>query len=159
EGRANPGAQGPTIWFQQMDEPRRQRNRIHFDVVVPHDETERRIQATLDAGGRLINDSEAPAFWVLADPEGNEACVCTWLGRDLSLAGDNVASVDQAGVDHDVETRLRAALRDALKTRDVVAAFAVRSALGAIGNAGAVLADAAAGGIQASPAMRTTRGP
>ena len=24
----------------------------------------------------------APAFWVLADPEGNEACVCTWQGRD-----------------------------------------------------------------------------
>jgi 4a-hydroxytetrahydrobiopterin dehydratase len=74
--------QGPTIWFQQMDEPRPQRNRIHFDVVVPHDETERRIQATLDAGGRLVYDAEAPAFWVLADPEGNEACVCTWLGRD-----------------------------------------------------------------------------
>jgi len=49
------------------------------------------------------------------------------------LAGDNVA-----GVDEDVETRLRAALRDALNTRDVVAAFAVRSALGAIGNAEAV---------------------
>jgi uncharacterized protein YqeY len=42
------------------------------------------------------------------------------------------------GVDQDVETRLRAALRDALKSRDMVAAFAVRSALGAIGNAGAV---------------------
>jgi 4a-hydroxytetrahydrobiopterin dehydratase len=81
-GLADPVGQGPTIWFQQMDEPRPQRNRIHFDVVVPHDETERRIQATLDAGGRLVNDTEAPAFWVLADPEGNEACVCTWLGRD-----------------------------------------------------------------------------
>jgi uncharacterized protein len=44
-------------------------------------------------------------------------------------------------VDQDVEKRLRAALRDALKTRDVVAAFAVRSALGAIGNAEAVPAD------------------
>jgi uncharacterized protein YqeY len=42
------------------------------------------------------------------------------------------------GVDEDVEARLRVALRDALKTRDVVAAFAVRSALGAIGNAEAV---------------------
>ena len=81
-GLADPVGQGPTIWFQQMDGPRPQRNRIHFDVVVPHDETERRIQATLDAGGRLVNDTEAPAFWVLADPEGNEACVCTWLGRD-----------------------------------------------------------------------------
>jgi 4a-hydroxytetrahydrobiopterin dehydratase len=81
-GLADPVGQGPTFWFQQMDEPRRQRNRIHFDVVVPHDETGHRIQVALDAGGRLINDSEAPAFWVLADPEGNEACVCTWLGRD-----------------------------------------------------------------------------
>jgi 4a-hydroxytetrahydrobiopterin dehydratase len=81
-GLADPVGQGPTIWFQQMDEPRPQRNRIHFDVVVPHDETESRIRATLDAGGRLINDAEAPAFWVLADPEGNEVCVCTWLGRD-----------------------------------------------------------------------------
>jgi hypothetical protein len=43
-----------------------------------------------------------------------------------------------AGVDEDVDARLRAALREALKTRDVVAAFAVRSVLGAIGNAGAV---------------------
>jgi len=38
----------------------------------------------------------------------------------------------------DVETRLRAALRDAMRTRDVVAAFALRSALSAIGNAEAV---------------------
>ena len=81
-GLADPVGQGPTIWFQQMDEPRPQRNRIHFDVVVPHDESEHRIQAALAAGGRLVNDAEAPAFWVLADPEGNEACVCTWLARD-----------------------------------------------------------------------------
>jgi 4a-hydroxytetrahydrobiopterin dehydratase len=81
-GLADPVGQGPTIWFQQMDEPRPQRNRIHFDVVVPHDETEHRIQAALAAGGRLVYDAEAPAFWVLADPEGNEACVCTWLARD-----------------------------------------------------------------------------
>ena len=81
-GLADPVGQGPTIWFQQMDEPRPQRNRIHFDVVVPHDETEHRIQAALAAGGKLVYDAEAPAFWVLADPEGNEACVCTWLARD-----------------------------------------------------------------------------
>ena len=81
-GLVDPVGQGPAIWFQQMDEPRPQRNRIHFDVVVPHDETEHRIQAALAAGGRVTYDAEAPAFWVLADPEGNEACVCTWLARD-----------------------------------------------------------------------------
>jgi 4a-hydroxytetrahydrobiopterin dehydratase len=78
----DPFGQGPSLWFQQMDAPRPQRNRLHFDVSVPHDEAHRRIEATLTAGGKLINDTEAPAFWVLADPEGNEACVTTWQGRD-----------------------------------------------------------------------------
>jgi 4a-hydroxytetrahydrobiopterin dehydratase len=78
----DPLGQGPAVWFQRMDAPRPQRNRIHFDVSVPHDEAGPRIQAALAAGGRLIYDAEAPAFWVLADAEGNEACVTTWQGRD-----------------------------------------------------------------------------
>ncbi len=79
---ADPHGQGPAVWFQQMDAPRPQRNRIHLDVSVPHDEAERRVAAALAAGGRLVHDGEAPAFRVLADAEGNEACVTTWLGRD-----------------------------------------------------------------------------
>ena len=78
----DPVGQGPAIWFQQMSEPRTERNRLHFDVSVPHDEAQHRIEATLAAGGRLLSDAEAPSFWVLADPEGNEACVTTWQGRD-----------------------------------------------------------------------------
>jgi 4a-hydroxytetrahydrobiopterin dehydratase len=81
-GLVDPVGQGPAVWFQQMDAPRPQRNRIHFDVSVPPDEAADRIAAALAAGGRLLSDAEAPAFWVLADPEGNEACVCTWQGRD-----------------------------------------------------------------------------
>ena len=77
----DPVRQGPSIWFQQMDRPRPQRNRIHFDVCVPHDEAARRIEAALAAGGRLVSAAEAPAFWLLADAEGNEACVTTWQGR------------------------------------------------------------------------------
>ena len=73
---------GPAVWFQQMDAPRPQRNRIHLDVSVPHDQAHERIQATLAAGGTVVYDAEAPAFWVLADPEGNEACITTWQGRD-----------------------------------------------------------------------------
>jgi 4a-hydroxytetrahydrobiopterin dehydratase len=78
----DPLGEGPAIWFQQMDAPRPQRNRIHFDVSVPHDEARHRIQAALAAGGTLLSDAAAPAFWVLADAEGNEACVTTWQGRD-----------------------------------------------------------------------------
>ena len=83
----DPHRLGPAVWFQQMDEPRLQRNRIHLDVTVAHDEAPGRIERALAAGGRLVSDSAAPAFWVLADPEGNEACVCTWQGRDPVPAG------------------------------------------------------------------------
>ncbi|MFZ0666599.1 MAG: VOC family protein [Acidimicrobiales bacterium] len=78
----DPAGQLPAIWFQQMDEPRTQRNRIHFDITVSHDEGEYRVKAALDAGGHLVNDAYARSFWVLADAEGNEVCVCTWLDRD-----------------------------------------------------------------------------
>jgi 4a-hydroxytetrahydrobiopterin dehydratase len=72
---------GPDFWFQQMDEPRSQRNRFHIDVTVPHDEAEARIAATLAAGGTMLTDRYARSFWVLADAEGNEACICTWQDR------------------------------------------------------------------------------
>lgn len=78
----DPHGAGPAYWFQQMDEPRPQRNRIHLDITVPHDQAEARITAALAAGGILLSDLRAPAFWVLADPEGNEACICTWQARD-----------------------------------------------------------------------------
>jgi 4a-hydroxytetrahydrobiopterin dehydratase len=78
----DPAGQLPTIWFQQMDSPRRQRNRIHFDITVAHDEAEPRVRAALAAGGRLVDDSYARSFWILADAEGNEVCVCTWTDRD-----------------------------------------------------------------------------
>jgi 4a-hydroxytetrahydrobiopterin dehydratase len=41
-----------------------------------------RVAAAVAAGGHLVNDEYARSFWVLADPEGNEACVCTWEDRD-----------------------------------------------------------------------------
>ena len=78
----DPSGRGPEIWFQQMDAPRPQRNRIHIDVDVPHEAAGARIDAAIAAGGRLLSDDASPAFWVLADPEGNEACICTWQGRD-----------------------------------------------------------------------------
>jgi 4a-hydroxytetrahydrobiopterin dehydratase len=78
----DPVRQLPSVWFQQMDQPRPQRNRIHFDLDVAHDEAEQRVRASLDAGGVLVSDARARAFWVLADAEGNEICICTWQDRD-----------------------------------------------------------------------------
>jgi 4a-hydroxytetrahydrobiopterin dehydratase len=78
----DPRGRGPAIWFQPMDAPRPQRNRVHVDVFVPNDEAEARVAAALAAGGRLVDDSHAPDWWTLSDVEGNEVDVATTFGRD-----------------------------------------------------------------------------
>ena len=77
EDIVDPEGAGPWIWFQQMDAPRPQRNRIHVDIYVPPDLAQARIEAALSAGGRLVTSEHAPSWWVLADLEGNEACIAT----------------------------------------------------------------------------------
>ncbi|MCE0534982.1 4a-hydroxytetrahydrobiopterin dehydratase [Kineosporia rhizophila] len=73
----NPDEVGPVVWFQPSQEPRTQRNRIHFDVYVAFDEAPRRVAEVVQAGGRLVTDEFAPDWWVVADADGNELCVCT----------------------------------------------------------------------------------
>jgi len=74
------------IFFQQMetsDEARRkQRNRIHVDVFVPDDQARARIDAGAAAGGRIVYDDQAPDWWTLADPEGNELDIAVSVGRE-----------------------------------------------------------------------------
>jgi 4a-hydroxytetrahydrobiopterin dehydratase len=82
EDLLDPRSAGPPFWFQQMGEPRTERNRIHIDVFVPHDQAEARIAAAIVAGGHLVTDENAPEWWTLADAEGNEVDVATWMSRD-----------------------------------------------------------------------------
>ncbi|MVA77476.1 4a-hydroxytetrahydrobiopterin dehydratase [Auraticoccus sp. F435] len=72
----------PNLWFQGTEPHEPPRQRFHYDVHVPHDQVQARLQAALAAGGTLVDDGSAPAFWVLADPQGNHACLCTWQNRD-----------------------------------------------------------------------------
>jgi 4a-hydroxytetrahydrobiopterin dehydratase len=71
----------PLIWFQKSgaEEPRQ---RWHPDLWVDPARVRPRIEAALAAGGTLVKDDRAPSFWVLADPQGNKVCLCTWQGRD-----------------------------------------------------------------------------
>ncbi|MFC0028248.1 4a-hydroxytetrahydrobiopterin dehydratase [Micromonospora chaiyaphumensis] len=77
----DPAGALPTVWFQESgrDEPRQ---RWHPDVWVDPAEVGPRMEAALAAGGTLVSDAAAPNFWVLADPDGNRVCLCTWQGRD-----------------------------------------------------------------------------
>ena len=74
----DPRRENPPFWFQQMDAPRPQRNRIHIDVYVSHDEAEARVAAGLAAGGHIVSDARAPLWWTLADSEGNEVDIAPW---------------------------------------------------------------------------------
>ena len=76
-----PNLIGPTAWFQEKGHVS-PRNRIHVDVSLPHDQAQARVDAVLAAGGRMLGDRNAPAFWSLIDPEGNVVDIATWQGRD-----------------------------------------------------------------------------
>ncbi|QYG93122.1 hypothetical protein HC251_12210 [Iamia sp. SCSIO 61187] len=71
---------GPSVWFQPMDALRPERNHIHIDITVPHDVADQRVADVVAAGG-TIRYRRDRAFTVLADREGNEVCICTWLDR------------------------------------------------------------------------------
>jgi len=71
--------QVPVLWFQGTDEQETPRGRFHIDVWVPPEAAERRIAAVLAAGGIVVDDSQAPSHTVVADQDGNKACVCTLL--------------------------------------------------------------------------------
>jgi 4a-hydroxytetrahydrobiopterin dehydratase len=78
----DPRGRGPSFSFHRVGTARLERNRTHVDVSVPHDQAEARVGAAVAAGGRIVSDEHAPGWWTLADPEGNEADVATWMARD-----------------------------------------------------------------------------
>ncbi|WP_430784460.1 VOC family protein [Actinoplanes sp. G11-F43] len=71
----------PAVWFQKSGtgEPRQ---RWHPDLWLDPSQVQGRIDAAVAAGGTLVSDVDAPSFWVLADPEGNQMCLCTWQDRE-----------------------------------------------------------------------------
>jgi 4a-hydroxytetrahydrobiopterin dehydratase len=73
----HPDGAGAVVWFQRMEPPRGGRGRLHLDAYVPASIAQRRVTDTLAAGGLLVTGEHAPAWWVLADAEGNELCICT----------------------------------------------------------------------------------
>jgi 4a-hydroxytetrahydrobiopterin dehydratase len=77
----DPTGTRPTIWFQETERHETPRQRWHLDLRVPPEEADGRIKAALAAGGTMVSDAVAPRFWVLADPQGNQACITTWIGR------------------------------------------------------------------------------
>jgi 4a-hydroxytetrahydrobiopterin dehydratase len=78
----DPATRVPNVWFQGTDEHQTPRQRWHFDLWLAPEAAADRIWAAVAAGGSVVDDSQAPSFTVLADPDGNRVCVCTCLERD-----------------------------------------------------------------------------
>lgn len=67
-----------TVWMQELDEKKALKHAMHLDVSVAKTQVEARLKAALAAGGVIVDDSEAPAFWILADRSGNKVCLVAW---------------------------------------------------------------------------------
>ncbi|MBO1755005.1 4a-hydroxytetrahydrobiopterin dehydratase [Allobranchiibius sp. CTAmp26] len=78
----DPTGRVPSMWFQGTDEHETPRQRWHFDLWLAPEVASGRIAAAVAAGGVVVDEEEAPAFTVLADPDGNRVCICTISGRD-----------------------------------------------------------------------------
>lgn len=82
EDLVDPHDRGPGFWFEEMEEPRADGGgTIHLAVWVPYEQAQARVDAALAAGGRMVRDQFAPAWWTLADSAGNEVDIATAAGR------------------------------------------------------------------------------
>ena len=83
EGKADdngvdPLGHGSTVWMQELDVAKPLRHAMHLDVSVAREQAEARMLAAVAAGGRVVDESEAPSAWILADRAGNKVCITAW---------------------------------------------------------------------------------
>lgn len=74
----DPLGMGSTVWMQQLSDDKPLRHAMHIDVSVGREHVEKRLRAAVDAGGIIIDESDAPEAWILADKSGNKVCVVAW---------------------------------------------------------------------------------
>ena len=79
--RGESGTGAPFLLLQRVAEPKVDKNRLHIDVYAVDIEAEADRLVALGATRTSEPFDEHGAKWiVMADPEGNEFCVCRGLG-------------------------------------------------------------------------------
>ena len=73
----------PPVILQQVPEPKQGKARIHFDLRVDDVEAEVRRLEALGARRIDVGQSDDVAWVPMADPEGNELCVCPCAPLDV----------------------------------------------------------------------------
>ena len=69
---------GSTVWMQDIDASKRLRHAMHIDVSLAREEARRRVDAAVAAGGTVVEETNAPGGWILADRSGNKVCIAAW---------------------------------------------------------------------------------
>lgn len=95
DNAVDPLGHGSTVWMQELDQAKPLRHAMHIDVSVALEQVKARLEAAVAAGGRIVDESHAPAHWTLADRAGNRVCICAWPDGSLRGAADG-RSEDQA---------------------------------------------------------------
>jgi 4a-hydroxytetrahydrobiopterin dehydratase len=78
DNAVDPLGHSSTVWMQELNADKALRHAMHVDVSVAHQHVEARVAAALAAGGRIVDDADAPASWILADRAGNRVCIAAW---------------------------------------------------------------------------------
>jgi hypothetical protein len=71
-----PAREHPPVLLQRVREPKTFKNRVHIDLRVADIQSEARRLERLGARRVDIGQGDDPAWIVMADPQGNEFCVC-----------------------------------------------------------------------------------
>jgi 4a-hydroxytetrahydrobiopterin dehydratase len=84
DNAVDPLGHGSTVWMQELNQAKPLRHAMHIDVSVAREQVKARIDAAVAAGGRIVDESHAPAHWTLADRAGNRVCICAWPDGERS---------------------------------------------------------------------------
>ena len=72
----SPVREFPPVLLQRVPEPKTAKARIHFDIRVPDIEAEAQRLEQLGARRIDVGQGDSPGWITMADPDGNEFCVC-----------------------------------------------------------------------------------
>jgi 4a-hydroxytetrahydrobiopterin dehydratase len=96
DNAVDPLGHGSTVWMQDLDPAKPLRHAMHVDVSVSREQAEHRLAAALAAGGRIVDGSEAPAAWILADRAGNRVCIAAWPDGASQQGGSATAQTSES---------------------------------------------------------------
>jgi 4a-hydroxytetrahydrobiopterin dehydratase len=92
----DPLGQGSTVWMQDLEPSKALRHAMHIDVSLSREHIQARLAEAVAAGGRVVDDSEAPSAWILADQSGNKVCLAAWPDGARPAPEDDTATTSGA---------------------------------------------------------------